>query len=452
MLQKHNDEVEQQFLGGLLYKPEKYDDVSWIRDSYFYNPVHGRIFAAITDHINSGTPPTPSLLAKRFEHDDDLSEAGGHKYLQDLVESVISLSNLTSYAQEIYNLHISRAIESAALSINDISNETGDADHKIQEVENIAFNLRLTRDGEVKDANTCVDEALKTIEEAQKGNVGISTGIRDLDGFLKGLKPGKLYIMAGRPSMGKSAVALNIAENAVIAGHNVLFFTQEMGADQLFQRIFARRSGVSIDRQSEKMTDEEFNKIIEVQNDMRTMKLSVKDAECQTVTSILSTSRKSKRKSGLDLVVIDYLGLMDATDKKAQMVHQVAEISRGLKNAATMLGVPVLLLSQLNRSLEGRDDKRPKLSDLRDSGAIEQDADAVMMVYRDEYYIERERPERLKNESKDVYESKLAEWEKKLADSRGRAEIIVAKNRQGRIGTVYTTFDGVRQVFGEEHG
>ncbi len=454
MLQKHNDEVEKAFLGALLYKPEKFDDVSWVKESYFYSPVHGRIFDSISDHINSGRIPTAPLLAKHFENDNDLSDAGGYKYLQALVDSVISLTNIKNYAQEIYNLHIARAIEAAAIQINDISNEAADdADKKIQSVESVAYNLRQTRDTDIKDASTCVDEALRAIEQARKGQVGISTGIPDLDAYLKGLRPGKLYIMAGRPSMGKSAVALNIAENAVVGGSSVLFFTQEMSADQLFQRIFARRAGVSIDRQSDdKMTDQEYDRIISESHAMRAMKLAVRDSECQTVSSVLSASRKHKRKSGLDLIVIDYLGLMEATDRKAQMVHQVAEISRGLKNAATMLGVPVILLAQLNRDVEKRDEKRPRLSDLRDSGAIEQDADAVMLLYREEYYLERERPEHLKNQSDAVYKSTVTEWEQKLIAVRGKAEIIVAKNRQGRIGTVNTTFDGARQLFGDDNG
>ncbi|MCK5612034.1 AAA family ATPase [Candidatus Pacearchaeota archaeon] len=447
-MEKFNEGVEQAFLGALLTNNKIYDLVSPdFNSAYFFNPVHTRIYDVIATMLDDGRTPAIPLLAKHFADDPDLEHVGGARYLADLADNLISIVAAPDYAKEIYTLHIARMIEAQSQRIKEISNETSDAEKKIAEVEEIAFSLRVEKAGEIKSSETSVNEALKTIEYAQKGFNGIETGLPSLDDIIKGFRPSSLYVLAARPAMGKTALAVTMAENIAEANKKVLFFSLEMDAGQLQQRYIARITGISVDDQMGTLPENKLDEIITACADIGTRSLWIDDQPAQTVNVMLSKSRRHMRIHGIDIIVIDYLGLIAPNDKKANKVHQIEQITTGLKRMSKLLKVPVVLLSQLSRALESRPDKRPVLSDLRDSGAIEQDADVVMFIYRHEMYMTSP-PAKSKGGGKQ-YSDDITQWEEEKERCKGKAEIIVGKNRQGSTRTAYVTFDGRRQEFYE---
>ncbi len=451
----HNTEAEQGLLGALLVDNRAYEKISdLLRAEHFYMPVHQRIFTAISQFIDRGQTASPVTLKSYFEKDEDLTDLGGGAYLADLAGSIISVINTQDYAQTIYELYLRRELVSLG---EDIVNEAHE--HKLESaamdtVEMAESKLfSLAESGETGGGFTSLrNSVLVSIEIAEKafktkGHVtGTTTGLRDMDKQLGGLHPSDLLILAGRPSMGKTALATNIAFNTARAyaksggkeGARVGFFSLEMSADQLATRILsdcANISGHAIKQGDIKQDD--FQKFVKASQELSQVPLYIDDTPALTIGAVRTRARRLKRQHGLDFLIIDYLQLLRGTGSRqseANRVQEVSEITRGLKAIAKELNIPVLALSQLSRAVEQREDKRPMLSDLRESGSIEQDADIVMFVYREEYYLHRAEP--------DIGTEKHMQWQEKCERALNIGECIIAKARHGPIGTVRMHFNG----------
>ena len=458
----HNEEVEQGLLGALLVNNKALEKVSeFLKAEHFYNPVHGRIYEAITKFAERGQDASPATLKVFFEKDDDLSQVGGGKYLSDLASSVISVLNAEDYGRTIYELHLRRALIAMGEDVvNDAYDYNIDLDAKqqIEEAEKRLFNLATAGDykGGFIPFHDSLTQAIKQAETAYQNEglvTGITTGLTDLDKKLGGMQRSDLVILAGRPSMGKSALATNIGVNAARAymKHNgkegavVGLFSLEMSAEQLAGRILADVSSVPSDKiRRGEVKDTDFHKFVEASNEISQMPLFIDDTAALTVSAIRTRSRRLQRQHNLGMIIIDYLQLIDGGSRggQANRVQEVSEITRALKGLAKELNVPVLALSQLSRNVENRDNKRPQLSDLRESGSIEQDADVVMFVYRDEYYLERDEPSRKPEENDEKFNERYADWQRRMEDNHNVAECILAKQRHGPIGTIKMHFEG----------
>jgi len=458
----HNEEVEQSLLGALLVNNKSFERISeFLRAEHFYNSVHGRIYEAIAKFIERGQDASPATLKSFFEKDDDLSNVGGGQYLSDLAGSVISVLNIEDYGRTIYELHLRRALISMG---EDVVNEAygydidSNAKQQIEEAEKRLFNLATAGDykGGFIPFHDSLTQAIKQAEIAyQKEGLitGITTGLADIDKKLGGLQNSDLVILAGRPSMGKSALATNIGVNAARAylkhngkeGSVVGMFSLEMSAEQLASRILADISSVASDKiRRGEVRDTDFHKFVEASNELSQIPLFIDDTPALTVSAIRTRSRRLHRQHGLGLIIIDYLQLLDGGSRgnNINRVQEVSEITRSLKALAKELNVPVLALSQLSRQVENRENKRPQLSDLRESGSIEQDADVVMFVYRDEYYLERDEPSRKAEETDEKFNQRYADWQRRMEDNHNIAECILAKQRHGPIGTIKLQFEG----------
>jgi replicative DNA helicase len=440
------EEIEQALLGCLLVSDTAYDDVSWLRGEYFYSPVHGRIFDAIKKFREEGKSVTPSILKPYFSNDKDLSEVPN--YLHDLCACVVNTfsSTVKGYADYVYGCHLRRGLSDLSLKLKELS-ENADVDlspkDMLAHAEKFVYEAAELKDGDC--IRTAGDKLADIIEHSKRPEMGIRSGFGRLDAMTRGFKAGELTVIAGRPGMGKTAMGLTVAVNASLSGKKVLFFSLEMAHSQLMQRVLSRFSeqGVHSGEVSDwQAVDSQVERITR-------LPLDIDDTAGLTVSDISSRTRRHKRRKGVDLIVIDYLGLMQATDRRANKVHQVEEITQGLKRLAKELNIPVILLCQLSRQIEQRDDKRPQLSDLRDSGAIEQDADVVLFVYREEYYLQNSKPDINPKHGRDRQASAMADHEAAMAEAKGKAELIVAKNRQGRGGFVELLFNAKGQVFHE---
>lgn len=451
----HNIEAEQGLLGALLVDNRGHEKITdLIRAEHFFMPVHQRIYTAINQFIERGQTASPVTLKGYFEKDDDLTDIGGGAYLADLAGSIISVINVRDYAQTVYELYMRRELIGLGEDIvNDSHNQTLDSEAKdtIEEAESRLFSL--AESGETTGGFTSLrDSVLVSIEIAEKafktqGHVtGYTTGLRDMDKQLGGLHPSDLVILAGRPSMGKTALATNIAFNSARIyaqtggkeGARVGFFSLEMASDQLATRILAdvaNISGHAIKQGDIKQTD--FQNFVKASQELSQVPLYIDDTPALTIGAVRTRARRLKRQYGLDMIVVDYLQLLRGTGSRqseSNRVQEVSEITRGLKAIAKELQIPVLALSQLSRAVEQREDKRPMLSDLRESGSIEQDADVVMFVYREEYYLSRAEPE--------VGTEKHMKWQEASERALNVGECIIAKARHGPIGSVRMHFDG----------
>ncbi|MCF8495334.1 MAG: replicative DNA helicase [Alphaproteobacteria bacterium] len=450
----HNMEAEQSVLGALLVDNRALEKVGdFLKSDHFFLAAHARIFDAIVKMVDRGQNASPVTLKTYFEQDEDLKDVGGAEYLVDLAASVISVVNVKDYAQTVYDLFLRR--ELIALG-EDVVNEsfTHDLDRSsqdtIEKAEARLFDLGET--GEVKgNFATLRDSVLTAIGLAEKayktqGHVtGVTTGLTDMDKKLGGCQNSDLLILAGRPSMGKTALATNMAFNAALRyaetggaeGAIVGFFSLEMSADQLATRILADRSGISGDAiRKGQVKQEDFRKFVEASQQLSQVPLYIDDTPALSIGAVRTRARRLKRQHGLGMLVIDYLQLLRGTGSKQGMdnrVQEVSEITRGLKAIAKELAIPVLALSQLSRQVEQREDKRPMLSDLRESGSIEQDADIVMFVYREEYYLSRAEPE--------VGTEKHMKWQESMDRAHNIGECIISKNRHGSIGPVRMHFN-----------
>lgn len=455
-----NEEAEQALLGALLVNNRAFAKVSdFLRPEHFYDPAHQRIFAAITEMIAAGRVASPVTLRSLFDTDPDLQKEGGGAYLAELAANVVTVVNSADYGRTIHDLFMRRQLIEVTAGVMEEAYRPSPIgpEELIADIEAQVAALRAHSHAgaaELATAADAVEEAVRAAEQAQHAPDGISglgTGMIDLDHRLGGLQGGDLVIIAGRPSMGKTVLGVTIATNAAGRGDPVQFNSLEMSTISLGQRLLASRSGVAVQDQRGALSPEQFRALVEAQQHFANMPLRIDPQAGLTAAQIAARARLHQRKHGLRLLVIDYLGLIAPADPRTNRVHQIEETTAALKLLAKELDIPVVLLCQLSRQVEQREDKRPMLSDLRDSGAIEQDADVVMLLYREQYYLERAEPTRRANESQDAFNDRYAEWVQRLEECRGVAEIVIGKNRQGGTGTVVVRFDGQRQTFENLH-
>ncbi len=457
----HNIEAEQALLGALLVNNDVYDRVAAIvQAGHFFDPVHARIFEVAGERIRRNALATPVTIKAFFEDDTGLRELGGPAYLARLAGAAISLFAARDYAQLIYDLAIRRDL---ILIGQEIAGKAArmevDSEPRDQIVEAEQALYQLGEQGKVdkgfQSFRSAVIDAVQVANAAylrEGGLAGLSTGLVDLDKRLGGLHPSDLLILAGRPSMGKTSLATNIAFNiakaykkgtkpdgseGAIEGGVIGFFSLEMSSEQLAARILSEASRIpSHQIRHGDMTEEEMRRFIEAAKTLETCPLFIDDTPALPISTIAARARRLKRQHGLDALVIDYLQLArPASSRSEGRVQEVSEITQGLKAIAKELNIPVIALSQLSRAVESREDKRPQLSDLRESGSIEQDADVVMFVFREEYYKEREKPGDHDIEA-------MVKWKDAMGALHGKAELIIGKQRHGPIGTIDLAFEG----------
>ena len=464
----HNIEAEQQLLGAILVNNDTFDRISsLVKAEHFYDPVHARIFEIASARIQKNALASPVTLKAFMEDDAGLKELGGPAYLVRLAGSAISGFAARDYAQMIYDLAVRRELMALGRDISDRAAKVDMASEPREQI--IEAEQRLYKLGEQGVAERGFQSFLKAVTDAvnianaayQRGGglAGISTGLTDLDKKLGGLHESDLLILAGRPSMGKTSLATNIAFNIAKAykrgrkpdGHEgaveggcVGFFSLEMSAEQLAARVLSEASEVPSEQiRRGDMSESEFRRFVDAAKQLETCPLFIDDTPALPISQVAARARRLKRTHGLDVLVIDYLQLLKGSSKssEANRVQEVSEITQGLKAIAKELNIPVIALSQLSRAVESREDKRPMLSDLRESGSIEQDADVVMFVFREEYYREREKPA-------DHELDKMATWQQMMEQCHGKAEVIIGKQRHGPIGTVELSFEGRFTRFG----
>ena len=449
----NNIEAEQSVIGSILLSNEIFDDVNIIISSKnFYDPIHKKIFEALEKLIYGGLLANPITLKNYFEKEKD--ELNVPEYLVKITKFSSSSRQAIEYSKLIFDLYVKRELIKISAEVIDLAklNDLNNDGQKI--IENYEKSLfDLAEKGSFGSSLIKFDEAMRqTIEMAsnafknEEGIVGVPTGLKDLDDRLGGLHKSDLIIIAGRPSMGKTALATNIAFNAAKKFQetkdktSVAFFSLEMSSEQLSTRILAEQSRVkSNDIRRGKISDEQFDKFIETSKDISELPLYIDETPAISVAALSNRARRIKRLHGLDLIVIDYIQLMKGTNNKDGRVQEISEITQGLKALAKELSVPVLALSQLSRAVEQRDDKKPLLSDLRESGSIEQDADVVMFVYREAYYLQGKEPRPATVEH--------AEWQAKMNEVSHLAEIIIGKQRHGPTGNIMLEFEAMFTKF-----
>jgi replicative DNA helicase len=458
----HNLEAEQGLLGMLLIDNKNLEKVAdLVKPDFFSHPTHGRIYEAIIRMVDKGMEAKATTLKDYFEKDESLAGVGGTKYLVELATEVPLLNDVRDYAKTIFDRHLRREIirfnqEVATLAFNYSMDQ--DADAVLAEAESRLFKLAETGNTAQSGFVTLRDSvrvALEHAEEAYKSDshvTGVTTGLTDLDQKLGGLHNSDLLILAARPSMGKTSLAVNVAFNAAKAyadnkpgGARVGFFSLEMSSDQLASRILSDQANISGDslRKGE-IKQADFTSLVQAAQTLSRIPLFIDDTPALTIGQVRTRARRLKRQHGLELLVIDYLQLLQGSGSRqseGNRVLEISEITRGLKAIAKELQIPVIALSQLSRAVEQREDKRPQLSDLRESGSIEQDADVVMFIYRREYYLSREQPEKRPAEDDAKFNDRYQQWQQDLEDCANTADVIVAKQRHGPIGTVSLFFD-----------
>lgn len=459
--------AEQAILGAILLNNNFIDQIGdMISFEHFYEPIHQRIYKNIIQLMDRGLVADPVTLKGVFDKDEDLKDLGGATYLVRLTNIVPNAINLKSYARTIYDLYIRRSLmELGEHVISDALEENSEitAQHQIENVEKQLYNLAVdgVSDNSFVDLRSSMLEALKRTEVAVKrdGAVsGISSGFVDLDKMLGGLQDSDLLILAGRPSMGKTALAINIAVEAARLMHKqhehkgesgpagaVGFFSLEMSAEQIAGRIIAMECKVNASKlRTGDMSDDDFTELSRKSKDIYSLPLFIDDTPALSISALRTRARRLKRKNNLKLLLVDYLQLVRGSNASSMSnrVQEVSEVTQGLKAIAKELDIPVIALSQLSRAVESRDDKRPQLSDLRESGSIEQDADIVMFIYREEYYIARECPS--EDDAK-----KTEEWQAKMETVKDKAEVMIAKQRHGPIGNVQLYFNASFTKFGD---
>jgi len=464
----HSAEAEQALLGALLYDNEIYHRVSGIvQAKHFYNPIHVRIYDSISTLVEHGKLADAIVLKNRFSQDETLIDIGGVEYLALLLDSAPPGATAPEYAKLVFDLAIRRELirlgdEIKAQAQNPESEQ--DSQAQITAAESQLFNLAEiggTQSGFVSFEHALIQSIeMASAAFSRDGNLsGISTGLIDLDRQLGGLHRSDLVILAGRPSMGKTSLATNIAfhiakahrkerdENGIektMDGGVVGFFSLEMSSEQLATRLLAEESGVPSHRiRRGDINTEQYEHIRDSADEISRIPLHIDDTGGLSIGALSARARRLKRMMGLDCIIVDYLQLLtggNAMNSTANRVQEVSMITQGLKALAKELDIPVLALAQLSRAVEQRDDKRPQLSDLRESGSIEQDADVVMFVFREEYYLARSEPSEGTEEH--------IQWQEEMEKLYGKAEVIVGKQRHGPIGTVKLSFNADLTKFG----
>ena len=464
-----NIDAERALLGAIMMNNRAYERVSdFLLPEHFADAANGRIYQSITRLIEQGHQANAVTLKTYLERDELVIQAGGIKYLAALSGAVINIINAGDYGRLIYDLHLRRElIALGETMVNEAFESTPDdpATMQIETAEQRLFDLAST--GAIEGGFQSFDKALlQAIGQAEAAHhrdgalAGVTTGLVDLDRKLGGLHKSDLLILAGRPSMGKTSLATNIAFNAARyyqttdsaedRGKTVAFFSLEMSSEQLATRILGERAKISShDIRTGKLSHDDFGRLVAASQELNELPLFIDDTPAVTVSTIRTRCRRLSRQgrkdehSGLGLIVIDYLQLIAPSrgERAENRVQEISAITRGLKALAKELGVPVMALSQLSRQVENREDKRPQLSDLRESGTIEQDSDVVMFVFREQYYLERAEPSQRPDESDERFHERHLKWQQGCERAHNIAEVIVAKQRHGPIGTVKLHFE-----------
>ena len=462
----HSIEAEQQLLGAILTNNDLFERVAPIVEAeHFYDPVHARIFETASARIAKNNLASPVTLKAFLEDDAGLAELGGPAYLVRLAGAAISSFAVRDYAEMIYDMAIRRELIMVG---NEIAAKAArvdvDSEPKEQIIEAEQKLYALAEQGKTEQGFqsflTAVTVAVKVANAAYQregGLAGVSTGLVDIDKKLGGLHRSDLLILAGRPSMGKTSLATNMAfniaraykkgltssgEEGAVDGGVVGFFSLEMSAEQLATRILSEVAEIPSNQiRRGDFTENEFRRIVHAAKELEAAPLFIDDTPALPISQLAARARRLKRTHGLDVLFIDYLQLVRGTGRSENRVNEISEITMGLKAIAKELDIPVIALSQLSRQVENREDKRPQLSDLRESGSIEQDADVVMFVFREEYYKEREKPG-------DHELDKMGIWQEEMERLHGKAEVVIGKQRHGPIGTVELSFEGQFTRFG----
>ena len=456
--QPSNLEAEQALLGSILINNDIIDEISnIINPLLFYDPAHVKIYEVIEGLNNKGMIANPITLKNFFEKDNMLNEVGGTEYLVKLTRFSGSSKQAIDYAKIIHEMYLRRELVMVSDKLSsdtlNANSQEKNAEKIIEDTEKSLYDLaeRGTFSQSYLKFNKALDETIKMATlamQSDQGIVGVPTGLSDLDEKLGGLHKSDLIILAGRPSMGKTALATNIAFNAsknILSRQEkscVAFFSLEMSSEQLSTRILSEQARIrSDDIRRGKVTEDEINRYIETSRNIYDLPLYIDETPAISIAALSNRARRIKRLNGLSLIVVDYIQLMRSsnTTKNEGRVQEISEITQGLKALAKELSVPVLALSQLSRAVEQRDDKQPQLAALRESGSIEQDADVVMFVYREAYYLERKQPK--------LGSIEHAEWQSKMNDVNGLADIILGKQRHGPTGTVKVEFEGIYTKF-----
>ena len=463
--QLYNLNAEQALLGGVLLNNEYLNRVNeFLLSEHFYEPIHQKIYAYILDTIQkSGIVANEITLKSFFSQDEQIKANGGMQYFNTLFSSASGIVDLLDYGKLIFDLASKRKLVSIGEEIVNQAYKSGykiSAEQQIEQAEAKLFDLSIHGQAKKQDFSSISNSLKETISKAQLAKErdshisGISTGLADLDHILGGLQPSDLVILAGRPSMGKTALGINIAINACKWLNPVVedkqqqkavgFFSLEMSSEQLSTRILSMECSINSQKfRNGQLSQTEWEVVATRSGEISNLPFFIDETPALSIVAIRNRVRKMIRKQNLALLVVDYLQLIKGSFTKADQgrVQEVSEITQGLKAIAKEFNVPVIALSQLSRAVEQREDKRPQLSDLRESGSIEQDADVVAFIYRQSYYVERERP------SEDQI-AKFEEWKNKMQQIAHKAEVIIAKQRNGPVGSVELFFDAEFTRFG----
>ena len=452
-----NIEAEQAVIASILVSNDIYDEITSILDSQkFFDPIHVKLYETIETLISKGLLANPITLKNHFENNEGLKELGGQEYLIKITKFSTSVKQAIDYANIVQEMHVRRELIKISQSVLDEVSTNSDVGTSgetiIQNTEKSLFDL--AERGHFNQSFMKFDSALKqTIDMAksayqnEEGLVGVPTGLTDLDSRLGGLHKQDLVIIAGRPSMGKTALATNIAFHAAKniekkgIKSTVAFFSLEMSSEQLSTRILSEQSRIrSNDIRQGRVSEKEFDQFIETSRDIYNLPLYIDETPAITISAIRNRARRIKRLFGLELVVVDYIQLMRSGNMRNEgRVQEISEITQGLKALAKELNVPVLALSQLSRQVEQRDNKKPQLSDLRESGSIEQDADVVMFIFREAYYLEHKEPA--------LGSIEHSEWQQKMDEISRLADIMIGKQRHGPTGNVKVEFEAMYTKF-----
>ncbi|WP_019830860.1 replicative DNA helicase [Sphingomonas sp. PR090111-T3T-6A] len=465
-----NIEAEAALLGAMMIDNRLCEDVQVkLRAEHFFEPLHGRIYEQILRLVDKNMIANPVTLRPLFESDEAMKELGGPAYLAQLTGSGAALIGARDFATQIYDLALLRALVGVGRGMVESAMDTSDeVDPKTQiEQAEVALYKVAEEGGEQGSTKSFLQAATEAVKNAERalnsgGHVsGITTGLDSLNAKMGGLHRSDLIILAGRPGMGKTSLATNIAFNAAqrlmrdkadgigpekSLGAGTAFFSLEMSADQLATRILAESSGISGESlRMGKISQHDFRNLARAAAELEQLPLYIDDTPGLTIAALRTRARRLKRQRGIDLIIVDYLQLLSGSGRggESNRVQEISEISRGLKQLAKELHVPVIALSQLSRQVEQRENKRPVLSDLRESGSIEQDADIVLFVYREEYYVHFTKPKEASVEAGDTPGEVAAfeDWQRAMARVHGIAEVVVAKQRHGSTGTVPVKFD-----------
>ena len=455
----HNLEAEQALLGAILLNNDILYDINEIIDAnHFFESIHIKIFEVINKIAAKGQLATPITLKSYFEVEKNLEDIGGSAYLARLANAAVSLEYAKNYAQIIYDLAVRRSLYDLGgkLSYNAIESEmdTNPSD-LVEDAERDLYQIaeKGTNAHNVQTFKSSMEEAVELMKKAYEKDsnvVGIETNFRDLDQKLGGLHNSDLLILAGRPSMGKTSLATNIAFNIAKKAHdngdtdsNVAFFSLEMSAEQLATRILSEQAKISSnDIRRGNLSESDLDNLVNVSKSILEIPLFIDDTPAINMATLASRARRIKRKHGLGIIIIDYLQLLRPAKglRNDGRVQEVSEITQGLKALAKEMNIPILALSQLSRQVEQRDDKKPQLSDLRESGSIEQDSDVVMFIFREEYYLEKTAPA--------PGTADYIDWQQKMDEVHGQAELLISKQRHGPTGNIRLSFESKFTRFG----